>query len=148
MFLHRDKNNNSDQRTKNHIPDLEKFLIYLVIHPKLQWKDIWADYLKETFIRNVYWMTKNNKQLLDLNLNIKSRLELTYKNQNNKTSMDLISFQVYFLNNIASPKGITKHDILNNYKYTFGRPKQIDLDNLQKYCINIKNKNKEKVNKK
>jgi ubiquitin-protein ligase len=134
MFLHQ-------QRNKNYIPDLGKFLIYLAIHPKYTWNDIWADYLKETFIRNVYWMTSDkNKcyELLNLKLNLQRRLNLTFLHPNCKTSRNLISFQVYFLNNFASPIGKTHKDILQNYKYTYGRPKKIDLINLQKYCIKLK----------
>jgi len=129
-----------DKRNKKHVPDIGKFLVYLAIHPNFTWNNIWADYLKETFIRNVRWMVTGRDscpELLNLDLDTTNRLRYTFDHPNSKTSRALIMFQVYFINNVASPKGSTHSDILEKYKRTYGRPTENELENLQLYCKKI-----------
>ena len=94
---------NPDKRNKKHVPDIGKFLVYLAIHPNITWNNIWVDYLKETFIRNVRWMVTGRNsypQLLNPNLDTTSRLRLIFDHPNIDAQV-LIMFQVYFINNVA-----------------------------------------------
>ena len=134
--------NDERKRYKDEIPDLGKFLVYLVIHPKYRWKDIWASYIKETFIRNVRWMIdrrNGNPHLAIKWLPPNERLNLTLKNDSCKTSRSLIMFQVYFLEKVACPDGIIKKDIMKKYNLSGGKPEEKDLMELQYYCNDISN---------
>ena len=52
------------------------------LETKYTWNDIWADYLKETFIRIVYWMTSDKNKCYEL-LNLKLHLFRVYTENNN-----------------------------------------------------------------
>ena len=119
-------------RRKKKVPDLGRFLVYLAVSsPEYNWTNFKYIYLKETFIRNVRWMIKDNPILGDLSLEMNQRLSLTFSNPSFATSRSLIMFQIYFLNYIARPKGKTQRQILTEYNYNYGRPSTQAMENLQ-----------------
>lgn len=127
-----------DNRTKKAIPDLGKFLVYLVISDsELNWDLIKYTYLKETFIRNVLWMVRENQQLANEKLPMDQRLQMTFASKSFSTSRSLIMFQCYFLNNVARPEGKTNTQMLSHYNNCFGRPSHQDMDKLQTRCREI-----------
>lgn len=123
----------SSERTKKQIPDLGRFLVYLTISsPKYNWGLIRYHYLKETFVRNVRWMVRENRQLANLKLKMDDRLALTFSNRSFTTSRSLIMFQCYFLNYVARPNGKTIDAILTDYNNNFGRPTEKAMEELQR----------------
>jgi len=128
-----------ENRSKAVLPSLGEFLPLLTIS-SLAWKDIAVPYMREAFIRNVRWYTKECYQLAAQeplpaveNIRASKTFELT------KVSRHLLAFHVYFLENIGRPAGLSAQKIANNYDARYGRPTEDMIGGLRDAVETIKN---------
>jgi hypothetical protein len=108
----------SEHRTKNYVASLGDFLALLSI-TKLQWKDLATAYIEENFIRNVRWVLAKYPELSDPEVD-ENRCAKTFLAS--QTSIRLMLFHVYFLEQIGRPQGKSLDEIADNYDKLFGRP--------------------------
>ena len=103
-------------RNKIVTPDLGEFLTYLYLCPSLKWKEIKEDFLKsfivENFTRQVLWMTRENNSYMMMNDSEKIRFGLSLQ----ETSLKIILFQVFFLNEIVHNDELTLEEKVKEFQ--------------------------------
>lgn len=107
-----------DYRTKNHVASLGDFLALLSI-TNLQWRDLAHAYIEENFIRNVRWVLAKHPELADPDVDLNRSAKTFLASQ---TSIRLMLFHVYFLEQIGRPTGRSLDEISEGYDRLFGRP--------------------------
>ncbi|KAJ3032829.1 hypothetical protein HK097_005064, partial [Rhizophlyctis rosea] len=93
------------KRSKEAVPDLGEFLVFLALVPSVTWeKDLAAPLLRELLSRNVVWYLKDRPHLAYTSDTGKICDDLRVKQtfEASKTSLRLLMFQVHFLRSVLS----------------------------------------------
>jgi len=126
-------------RIKKVVPSLGEFIPLLAITDDYSWSDVAAPLIKEVFDRNQKWALKQFPALANTRSFSgpvdKYRILKTF--QATQVSQRLIMFHVYFLNNLANPKGMKLKVVRDMYDSYFGRPTQKMKFALQKAVKDI-----------
>jgi hypothetical protein len=107
-------------RNKRAVPDLGEFMALLSVS-SYSWEDVSTAYLTETFVRNVRWVVQKYPELNTYTPNTvvdKNRLSKTFLSS--ITSMQLMLYNVYFLENIGRPKGQSLKEVAAGYDALYG----------------------------
>ena len=92
--------------------------------------------MKETFIRNIFWINKKYKNIFK-NTSTSNEKLVKLSFETTKVSMRLLMFHEYFLNNFARPIDKSLKEISKNYDDHYGRPSNEEKENLQKSIFRI-----------
>jgi ubiquitin-protein ligase len=126
------KNDNS--RSKDALPSIGDFITLLSVSTH-KWKQVSPYILKETFVRNILWITKSYPKIFKNGTKDSQLVKLAF--ETNKVSMKLLMFHEYFLNSFAKVNELSLNEVAKNYDHKYGRPSVEDKENLQKAVTRI-----------
>eukprot|EP01080_Neovahlkampfia_damariscottae_P003166 gene3166-5482_t len=126
---------NDSSRHKSQLPSIGDFIVLLSVSKKFKWKDVSPFILKETFIRNIFWINKKYKNIFKLKTSNEKLTRVSF--ETTVVSMRLLMFHEYFLNNFARPDGKSIEEIAKNYDNKYGRPTDEEKEDLQKSLFRI-----------
>ena len=128
---------NSCYRNKIVVPDLGEFLTYLYLCPSLVWKEIKEDFLKsfviENFTRQVLFMARKNSRYLNMHNSDKLKYGLSLQ----ETSLKIVLFQVFFLNDIVHSNELTLEEKVKEFQNSYGKPKKGTVKLLYNFAKDI-----------
>jgi hypothetical protein len=129
-----------ENRHKRVVSSLGDFLPLLTVS-EYNWKQLASPVLKETFDRNVLWITKVHPELATARPEYdeekeRERAEKSFKAVN--VSLRLLMFQIYFLTNVANRKaGETLQTLAERYDKRFGLPTDQQQQQLQQAVFDL-----------
>lgn len=123
-----------DCRHKKEVPSLGDFLPLLTVS-NYSWHHLATPVLRETFVRNVLWISKANKDLGLVDPEYDSEKEQVRAQKSFATaqvSLRLLMFHVYFLCNVANRQpGQTLQTLADIYDSRYGLPTEEQQQALQ-----------------
>jgi len=130
------------KRGRDFTPDIGNLIQYLSVTDKVTWNEFRDAYIQESQRRSARWL---HKRLEELGLpalteeivhrNDAQLVDLWYKAS--KVSMDLMLFNLMFLEHVARPSGCTIDDVKKRYDRTWGRLSEATLQQLKSACKDI-----------
>ncbi|KAL6055035.1 Merozoite surface protein 1 [Balamuthia mandrillaris] len=133
-----------EARHKDQCPSLGNWLPLLTVSEKYKWEDVADCYLRENFDRNALWICKDEPRLANIALPgaepdtaEMEQLRISQGWVSTKVSKRLLMFQVYFLVNVARPKGMSLAQVARYYDRYLGAPSYAQQLALQSYIKRI-----------
>jgi Ran GTPase-activating protein (RanGAP) involved in mRNA processing and transport/uncharacterized tellurite resistance protein B-like protein len=127
----------SKRHKETGVPNLGEFLASIPI-TDYRWEDIRDAYIQESFARNVYWLLNKYPELEKSDCKeFTDDDRISYSFESSKTSIKLLMFHVFFLENVARPKDKEVEEIIKQYDENYGRPSTQLEDMFISACENI-----------
>jgi len=130
-----------EMRHKRNCPSIGDFLP-LVTVSHYSWINLAVPIVKETLARNVLWVLKAHPVIIDWyhktdieEATERLRLEKTF--ESSRTSLRLLMFHVYFLNNVAKVGTVPAEEVALEYDIRFGQPTHKMQTELQQAIFKI-----------
>ncbi|ETO10317.1 hypothetical protein RFI_27062, partial [Reticulomyxa filosa] len=125
----------SEARDRENLPNLGKVLMHLLLTPSYDWHSVSKPFFEELFCRDAATCVATHKQLEDLQLSTKERLDLTFGAT--EKSRIRVMLQYTFLHEFGRPPEVVIHKTLENYNHNYGGFTGKAPSLLQNACLNI-----------